>query len=90
MRPLNVRQGAWAGIAVAMVGAFAAAARSATPLLAFIETAAVGLLAVVLVIGVALGSIAAVPGLRKLESGARSRFGAPPSWAVLSAPCSRP
>ena len=54
-RPLNVRQGAWAGIAVAMVGAFAAAARSDTPLSAFIETAAVGLLAVVLVIGVALG-----------------------------------
>ena len=55
MRPLNVRQGAWAGSIVAMVGAFAAAARSATPLPAFVETAAVGLLAVVLVIGVALG-----------------------------------
>ena len=54
-RPLNVRRGAWAGSIVAMVGAFAAAARSATPLSAFIETAAVGLLAVVLVIGVALG-----------------------------------
>ena len=55
MRPLNVGQGAWAGSIVAMVGAFAAAARSATPRPAFIETAAVGLLAVVLVIGVALG-----------------------------------
>ena len=55
MRPLNVRQGAWAGTIVAMVGAFAAAARSAAPLPAFVETAAVGLLAVVLVIGVALG-----------------------------------
>ena len=55
MRPLNVTQGAWAGSIVAMVGAFAAAARSDTPLPAFIETAAVGLLAVVLVIGVALG-----------------------------------
>ncbi len=55
MRPLNVRRGAWAGSIVAMVGAFAAAARSAAPLSAFVETAAVGLLAVVLVIGVALG-----------------------------------
>ena len=55
MRPLNVRRGAWAGSIVAMVGAFAAAARSDTPLPAFVETAAVGLLAVVLVIGVALG-----------------------------------
>ena len=55
MRPLNVRQGAWAGSIVAMVGAFAAAARSDTPLPAFVETAAVGLLAVVLVIGVAVG-----------------------------------
>ena len=55
MHPLNVRQGAWAGSIVAMVGAFAAAGRSDTPLPAFVETAAVGLLAVVLVIGVALG-----------------------------------
>ena len=55
MRPLNVRRGAWAGSIVAMVGAVATPARSATPLSAFIETAAVGLLAVVLVIGVALG-----------------------------------
>ena len=55
MRPLNARQGAWAGSIVAMVGAFAAVARSDTPLSALIETAVVGLLAVVLVIVVALG-----------------------------------